>query len=601
MTEHETSAEFLTPQEILDRYLATSPRVMFGRIEHDTMRDWHERLSDVDLDNPEQELLAAWLTAEYGFARRFAGEEPSGPDPAQLFDEAADQFEAIAKHESLQVNGLLRGQALVGLGSALVWRDMAQGKNINTVGARYLSLQAQAARHVLAHGATTGSARAAMWADTLTVVMLGSNNTEHEIVFPASPRHISPDVDGFYRSNCILIDRETGIMHTIRVGTHGPDDMLLIPPALLGHGKYASSSGYGTLEVIAGLQDLIDEGASSVDAIRKKQLARFEKLNHHQRDVTLAYGAQIAAQKARTRNVGVIQGEAGLEDPYGWYASLPPSRHPFVVSRNTLDAAISPLEMRFLEDEGLSPIEAMDLAWMYTEVALGRAAQPGSRAQNIRGDIQRGEEIFGHAMERLSTAENSIAFCEASFGFASLALYEAVLCGDEITLEMSGVYCDALAQIGQRAIDRYASLKDKRSHEAQELDTFVQRVTFCLLAHMEGGSEYVALPATPRQQGPGGWDVSIWSQTLSGFIPGRYGRIRVAEKEDRQSLADGIVIVTPHHMGQKMQAKRFATFNALADEFYGAPLPPKTPANQRVKQIAKAWSATLRPIEAAEV
>lgn len=597
MTEHESSAELLTPQEILDQYLAVSPHIIFGGIEHDTLRGWHEQLCDAELD-PEQTLLTAWLAAEYGFAR--ARGEGDGPEPEQLFDEAAAQFSMIANHESLQVNGLMRGQALIGLGSVLVWRKMAEGKNLDAVAERYLSLQAQAARHILSHGATTGSARAAMWADTLTIVMLGSQDTTSGIVFPASPRHISPDVDGFYRSNCIFIGRETGAMHMIRAGSHGPSGMIVIPPALLGHDGYPSASGYGTLEVLVGLQDIIDEGGSSVAAINQKQLARFDKLRVHQKRISIAYEEHMAQQRQLMAYYSP-EAELGGSDPYDWYNSLPSGRHPFVVSREALDAAISPLELRFLEENGLPPIQAMDLAWMYAEVAIGRAAQPGSRSENIRGDIQRSEEIFGHAMERLGTAENSLAFCEASFGFASLALYEAVLCGDDITPEMSGSYCDALVTIGRRAIARYQMLGDKSSVEAQELDAFMQRLTLCLLVQWEGEGAYLAVPATPRQQGPDGWDVTIWSQALSGFVPGRYGRLRVAEKEDRLPLSEGIVIVTPQHLNQKVRSKRFATFDALANEFTGASPGAKTPQKSPTKQIREAWSTTMRPIEAAEV
>lgn len=596
MTEHDHSAEILTPQRIIDQYMAIPPYTSIGIIEEEKLRDWRECLQSAELD-PEEQLLAAWIDVEYGFARQFEkDEETEPPFSADLFAEAAEKFSVIARHPSVQVNGLLRGQAMVGQGAARVLAAIAGRESIAEPFRDYLSLQAGAGRHILAHGVTTGSARAAMWADTLTVVMLGSQQ-KGDIVFPCSPRHVSPDIDGFFRYNALVIEAKTGHMHGIRVGHDGPPGFILVPPEMLGHEDFPSRSGYGTLEAIIGQQDQIEMGASNRNpAAAKRRVAKLDKLTAHTDRVFAQFGAHVEQSKPLLHHGAIM----GPSDPREWYRTLPPGRHPFIVSSEALDAAISPLELRLTEG-ALPPHEAMELAWMYTEVALGRAALPTTRAVNIRGDIERAEEVSASALERLDTQKDTLAFCEASFGFASLAMYESVLCRDEITPEQAGVYCEALVVIGRRAAARFDSLPDKTSYEARQIDDFMQRITACLLATLEGEGAYVALAATPRQRERNGWDISIWSQTHAGFVPGRYGRLRIAEKEDRSTLADGIVVVTPQHMNQKVRGKRFATFTALADEFQDVPLPPKTPATQRRKHIVRAWQATARAIEAAEV
>lgn len=594
MTEHESSAELLTPQHIFEQYLNTSPRISVGQIELHTLNKWRQRLETAELIDPQEQLLAAWITTELGFAHYFSDQRYDGiPAPVDLFNSAMRGFKAVV--ESPYADRLQRGQACAGRGASDVWRTIARGlhRPNETLGSvlHYNRQLAQAAEYILQHGQETGSARAAMWADGLTIAMLSTDSTGafEDMLFPASPRHVSPDIDGFYRYNAYGLRADKKGTYQVRVANNGPGEFVVVSPDLLGQHAYPSVAGYGTLQALMHREEVVNFMGVISGQPKERMIKKIDRSAAHVTPVA----TRLRAYMTERRNMDVAGAETFDQDPHVWFNSVHPGRLPFLIDAERLDLAISSLEMR-LAEEDLTPFEAMELAWMYTEVALGRAVDSRTPTTVIRGDISRSEDVFRLAMEKLEAPEDSLAYCEASFGFAALPMYEAVLCRDDIDLEMVGTYCDALFTIGERAIARCETLKTDAA-EAIALDALVQRITLCLLVHMEGDRNYVGLTSTPRQQDANGWDVNIWSLTNDGFVPRTYGRIRIAEKEDNLTLADGIVTVTPAHLAQKNRGKRFVTFQAMASEF-------RNPGNMAAnKQIAKAWKTALRAVAAAEV
>ena len=580
-------------------YMGTSPEVDIGDISEENLLRWQEAL-DTPNATPTETWAAGWT--DFELAMHYSFNESSGEDDAEslaaaidrLLLRAQEKFLRIKEHESMQVHSLWRSQATLAAASTAVWSDVINGRSAGASTQKYNAEQAVAAGQLMKYYAENPSVEAAMWADTLTFISVVSTKDDM-IALVCPPRLTSPYIDSHHRQSAMLFD--TGTLYKIRVGSKGTTAAVHIPYELLGHERY-SSQKLGTVLAMMHIEEAILHGRSGRVAQFTALEQRTTKAQRHLDAVYDDIAERIASEQTREQQWHDVP-----NDPREWVTALLPGRNPYVVDAERTDAAISPLELQVL-DETITAQDAVELGWLYTEVAFGRAINPTVPVAQIRGDIDRAEEIFSLALEK-TDEQNVLQFCEASLAHGVAWMQRLVLCNDELRTEDIDFYRQVLVYTGRRASARYMELRPT-DPEAVELEKLMRVTTLCLLTMTEGDG-IITLVTPPRQRGQDGWDVTVWSQTLDGFMPGQYGRLRITEKEDTSSLSDGIVTVTHQHLGFGSKAKQkkgvapFRVFEALADAVEDAPLTKKIDGMDRRKIIEKTWKVVEVRIAATEV
>jgi len=578
-------------------YTGTSPQVIAGQIPEEKILGWQEALNTPDLQ-PAETWAAGWIDAElamsYSVHREVLEDDEQGSREAigALILRAREKFLHIKDHESLQVSALLRSQATLAAASMAVWADMMVDGDVSLSTQKYNAEQAVGAVQLMAYYAENPSVEASMWADTLTFISIISMRTDM-IAFLCPPRLTSPYIDGYHRKSALLFSDQTFL--NVRVGSRGHSSAIHVPYEVLGHERY-SSHKLGTILAMVQMEEAINH-------------AKFGRIKECLALEPRTQKAQRHSDRVYEDLVGRINEELALgatthdepDDAREWVATLQSGRNPYVVSPERTDAVISPLELQVL-DETISVADALELGWLYAEVAFGRAIDPTVPVAQIRGDIDRAEEIFSLALEK-ADEQDVFQFCEASLAHGVAWMQRIILCSDQLTAADIEYYRQVLLFTGRRASARHAELPPT-DPEATALAVLMCRTTLCLLIMSEGGGT-IALITPPRQRAKEGWDVTVWSETLDGFMPGQYGRLRITEKEDASSLSDGIVTVTHQHLGftskQKKGAMPFRVFTALADAAEDAPLTKKFDGQDRRRVIEKAWKAVAARIAATEV
>jgi|GEM_PF-5701482 len=598
-TEHgEEPPEYLAERRrraVLE-YMGTSPEAAMGEIPEENMLRWQKALEAPDLQ-PSELWASGWIDAELAMAYSLQDEvHEDDPDELRAFlagfiTRAQEKFLRVKDHESMQLSPLVRSQATLAAASMEVWVEMILDRNVALATEKYNASHAAGGRQLMQYYAENPSVEASMWADTLTFISVVSTEA-NMLAFLCPPRLTSPYVDGYHRKSAILYYDQT--FFNVRVGSRGATDAIRIPHEHLGHDRY-SGHALGTIQAIVQLEEAMHDlkfgRIKDVNVVD----SRTKKAKRHLSMVYEKCARRIQEELNRQATPYEVP-----DDPHEWVAALRPDRNPYVVDRERTDAAISPLELQVL-DGTISADNALELGWLYTEVAFGRAIDPTVPVAQIRGDIDRAEEILSIALEK-ADEQNVLQFCEASLAHGVAWMQRIILCGDELTPEDSDYYRQVLLFTGQRATARYAELSPT-APEAVLLSALMSRITLCLLIMSEGGGT-IALMTPPRQRREGGWDVIVWSETLEGYLPGQYGRLRVTEKEDPSSLSDGIVTVTHQQLGfgkPKKDAQAFRTFAALADELQDVPATKKIDGQDRKKIIQKAWKAVEMRIAATEV
>lgn len=566
-------------------YMGTSPQVRLGEMPEENLLRWQEAL-DTSTQNPTELWVSGWVDAELA-ARHTLIEE--GEDATEviraidaLLDRAQTKFEQTRDHKSLQPISLLRSQATLAAPAMAVWAAMVTGRDVRPAERRYGAAQAASAQRLLDYFAENPTVEASMWADSLTFISIILMRGEM-MALPCPPRLSSPYIDSHYRQSAIVFVDES--FYDVRVGSPGHSEFLHIPYEALGHEKRAQHK-LGTLHAMMQLEEAaVMLRGKPPSSVPRSSLTKYLQAETHSQEVYDVIAALIAAEKVRPQKPLQVP-----EDPLAWVHWLQAGRNPYFVDPERTDAAISPLELQ-VADETITSAAALELGWLYAEVAFGRAVDPTVPKVRVQGDIDRAEEIFSIALEK-ADEQNIRELCEASLAHSSAWMQRVVLCNEELRSEDIDYYRQMLVYVGRRASARYAELPPG-SPEAVELAALMHRTTLCLLT-MSEGEDIVAVVTPPRQRKQDGWDVTVWVRSLSGFIPLEYGRLRITEKEDKSSLSDGIVTVTTQQLGElkKVGTQKqapFRVFQALADRYEDAPLPRGTKPQERQATIQKAW------------
>lgn len=591
--------EHLTPERraqlAINEYTYADPAIGIGGFGEARLREWRRNCSGVAL-NPEQKYLTAWIDTELAVAvRQGLPNDQVAEEPLELLRYAAEAFADVAADPSVQNLPLLKAQAYLARGGVSVMQRLYGGMSRDNAFSNYMRLQGAAAKETLRHLAATGSARAKMLADTLTMIMLLSSTSEGFIPMPPTPRNLAATIDGYYRCNAMFIDTPDYTIWNVRVANDGPGHMLVVPPAALLQHQYPSNTGNGTLEALIAQQDILDRSetlpnASQAEMIRAANM--IDKTRTHIERVLEPVCTLLREQQPQAS----YELPPAPADRRQWYRELHAQQLPYIVDAQLLDEAIAQHEALFIEG-GLGVRDARELSHMYIESGIGRAMNMRATALQVIGDFDRAEDVLIAARANPESTSDVVFHLRLNFDMIAVPLYRALATHDEAISEYMSIYQEALVDLSRSAIEHYAAITDKTSQVAKQLDAFIQQLTQCLLVSYNGGGALLALPPTARQAGEQGWQVSVWAETIDGFeVPG-IGRLRIGEAANPGSLSEGIVTVTPAALGQKAP-HRTATLQMLCDEIEGVPESPKQ-QGKRSKQLGKAWDALDKAITAA--